>query len=313
MLAYLPLCATALDLAVGDPPSWGHPVRLIGGLLGRLACRAKALPDGLKRPCGVVVTAGLGLAVYSAVYLLCALPWAGWAFSLYFAFAGLALGQLIREAASVAGLIESSRLEPARSALSHLVSRDTGCLDESGLWRTLAETVSENFNDAFVAPFMWLCLGGPPLLWLYKTVSTMDSMWGYKTPEYRDLGWACARADDLLAFVPARLSALAMIGAGWLMGLPAGQALARTRTEARTMASPNAGWPMAAAAWLCGGAMGGEAVYFGTTVQKPPLGPGDGVWDRERFSRLRGLVLAAGAGLVLAGQAAVLAYARILA
>lgn len=295
----IPLTAFALDLAIGDPHSWPHPVRLIGDALHHLEPVGQRLAPALKRLYGAGVVGALGLAAYLSAALLVRIPVIGGLFALYLAFAGLALGQLLRECKRVAGLIESGDLTNARVQLSYLVSRDTSSLDEAGLWRTLAETLSENFCDAFAAPAFYLFLGGPPLLWLYKTVSTMDSMWGYKTERFLDLGWAGARADDLLAFVPARLSALALLAAGWALGLPARQAFAHLRSDARKMASPNAGWPMAAAAWLCGASMGGAAVYFGRRVEKPALGPQDVIWDTIKFGTLYKLVISASIGLLL--------------
>jgi adenosylcobinamide-phosphate synthase len=312
---FLPLAAFALDMALGDPYGWPHPVRLIGWALDRLEAPIQSTPSSIeggwgaapvsKRLYGLLVTISLSLGVYTAVSLLIRLPGLGWLFSLYLAFAGLALGQLVREARKVSRLLTAGRLADARRELSFLVSRDTAALDEPGLWRTLAETVSENYCDAFVAPLFFLCLGGAPLLWLYKTVSTMDSMWGYKTERFKDLGWACARADDLLAFLPARLAACSLLLAGLALGLPARLAWAHLGRDARTMASPNAGWPMAAAAWLCGASMGGRTVYFGREVEKPLLGPAGINWDQRRFSIIIKLIYYAKFGIILFLLAAV--------
>jgi adenosylcobinamide-phosphate synthase len=344
---FLPFIAFALDLALGDPHGWSHPVRLIGRALDRLeefshslfppieGVRGKSFPPAgagrspakgvsaallaipdivrtslqvrrasrYKRLFGFLSVVLLGFGAYFVVLLLSKLPIVGWLLELYFAYAGLALGQLLREARNVSLLIETGQLDEARHQLSFLVSRDTYVLDEPGLWRTLAETVSENFCDAFVAPFMYLFFGGPQLLWLYKSISTMDSMWGYKTERFIDLGWACARADDALAFIPARLSAYALIASGFILGLPAGQALSAFKRDADAMSSPNAGWPMAAAAWLCGASMGGPALYFGTSVEKPLLGPLGVQWDTFRFKTLLKVVFVAGIGIVLSFQA----------
>jgi len=296
----LPVAALTLDLIVGDPPSWPHPVRFLGVILDRLEAMFESFSPAKKRFLGLAVTVCLSLGVFGAVRWLMGIPWVGGPIALLLAFWGLALGQLLREARNVAALLQNGRLEEARRALALLVSRETAHLDEAGLWRTLAETVSENFCDGFAAPYFFLCLGGVPLLWLYKTVSTMDSMWGYKTARYADLGWAGARADDLLAFVPARLAGLALLAAGACMGLGAGRAWSAVRADARKMASPNAGWPMAAAAWLCGARMGGPAVYFGKSVEKPLLGPpGDAQWNLERLRVLERLILYAAIGMAM--------------
>ena len=327
---FLPLAAFTLDLALGDPHSWPHPVRLIGWALDRLEALIQSAPSSaegdrgesfppagagrspaFKRLYGLLVAILLSLAVLTIVFLLTRIPVLGGLFALYLSFVGLALGQLLREARAVARLIESRQIEEARRQLSFLVSRDTSVLVEPDLWRTLAETVSENFCDAFVAPFFYLCLGGPPLLWFYKTVSTMDSMWGYKTARFRDLGWAGARGDDLLAYVPARLAAYLMIAAGFALGLPARRALSSLGQDARKMASPNAGWPMSAAAWLCGASMGGQAVYFGCSVDKPLIGPNHIKWDITRFRKLVLLIILSAFGMVSLAQVLLWGYLRI--
>ncbi|KUG30059.1 adenosylcobinamide-phosphate synthase [hydrocarbon metagenome] len=295
----LVMAAVLLDRLFGDPPGWPHPVRLIGAALTRL--EAVAPPSPLpRRLFGAAATLALAGGSALVVHLLVALPGVGGLAALYFAYAGLALGSLLREGQAVLTLLEAGDLPEARRALAGLVSRDTSRLDALAVRRALAETVSENFNDGFVAPLFFLVLGGPALMWAYKAVSTMDSMWGYRTPRFRDLGWFCARADDAAAFVPARLSALALVAAGWCMGrrLPGvGRCI---RRDAGTMASPNAGWPMAAAAWMCGAAMGGPAVYFGRAVDKPRLGPRGG-WDGPHLRLLFRLVSRAGMGLAVAG------------
>lgn len=293
-----PLAAFGLDLALGDPQRWPHPVRLVGAALDRLEPLAQGLKPSFRRPFGLAVALGLSSCAYVLAAALAGLPGVGWLFSLYLAFAGLALGQLLREGRAVSRLLSAGQIEEARVALSYLVTRDTSSLDEAGLWRTLAETMSENFCDGFAAPFFYLLLGGPPLLWAYKTISTMDSMWGYKTDRFRELGWAGARLDDALAFIPARLSAVALLITGAFMGRDAKRAFFRFRTDARTMASPNAGWPMAAAAWLCDASMGGESVYFGKALQKPQLGPQQRPWTRVTVGILYTLLLYSSLGIV---------------
>lgn len=302
MIPLFLLAVVGLDLFVGDPPRWPHPVRLIGAALVRLEPLASGLSPGGRRVFGLGVAITLPLAVATMVYLLQRLPGVGWLLGLYFGFAGLALGQLLREARSVAALADAGKLDEARLAVSYLVSRDTTDFDFSTIRRTLAETISENFNDAFVAPLFFLMLGGPPLLWFYKTISTMDSMWGYKTVRFNDIGWAGARADDLLAWIPARVSAFALIAAGFCMGLHARSAVVNVGDDAKKMASPNAGWPMAACAWLVDAPMGGMATYFGTQVQKPAMGPISGDWTLGRIHVLLRLVLVTGVGLALTAQ-----------
>lgn len=297
----LPFLAVALDLWLKDPSNWPHPVRIIGWLLDRLErlARSSPLPPRLA---GLLCVLGLALGVGLAVRLIASLPVIGWFLALYVSFAGLALGGLLQEGRRVARLLREQDIEAARGALAGLVSRDVEQLDENGIRRALAETISENLNDAFSAPFFYLVCFGPAGLWAYKTVSTMDSMWGYKTPRWLELGWAAARADDLLAFLPARLTALALTTAARLLGRPAVR-LSELRHVAGLTESPNAGWPMAAAALTLQAGMGGPTRYFGQTKVKPWLGPEGQPWTDQKLNDLFRLTLftglGIGAGLVL--------------
>lgn len=308
----LPFVAFLLDLLLGDPQRLPHPVRLLGLWLDWLEPRARRLGLPLMFA-GLLCVAATASASYAAVSFLCSIKYFGLILLVYFSYAGLALGELLASARAAQRLIQDdARLNEARQAVGMLVSRSTAEMDAQELRRTLAETVSENFCDAFVAPMFYLVLGGPALMWAYKAVSTMDSMWGYKTERFRELGWAAARADDALAYVPARLSALLLLIVGALLGLNWRQALARFRADAAQMDSPNAGWPMAACAWLVQGGMGGPAIYFGEMKLKPVLGPAGQAWTHEKLVRLSRLVLFSGfAGVLLLQGLMVLATAHL--
>jgi adenosylcobinamide-phosphate synthase len=295
----LPVIATVLDLLLGDPRRLPHPVRLIGRWLDWLEGRARQRVLGLKA-FGALCVALTAASAWALVEFLTGLRLVGMFASLYFAYAGLALGELLDQGRDALELIEEGHLEEAREAVGMLVSRETTGMGEAELRRTLAETLSENLCDGYVAPLFYLVLGGPALLWAYKAVSTMDSMWGYRTERFRDLGWAAAKADDLLAYVPARLTALLLLGAGALMRLPWREAARHISTEARTMDSPNAGWPMSACAWLLEGSMGGAAIYFGEPRMKPELGPKGQEWSIEKISKIfRLMVYAAFLGILV--------------
>ncbi|SCM72204.1 CobD/CbiB family cobalamin biosynthesis protein [Desulfovibrio sp. 86] len=312
--------ALVLDLWLGDPAlPWRHPVCLVGKALDWLERPARrfmlAAGAGHERCRGrlagalalLVLVACTGFAVWAAV----SLPLVGLLAAAYLAWAGLAMGSLLQTGELVLERVEQAPEAEARQALSWLVSRDTSAMDCPLMRKTLADTLSENLTDAFTAPFFWLLMGGPVALWCYKAVSTTDSMWGYMTEKWRWLGWAGARADDGLAFVPARLAALsaALVHALFLLrqrleaaccggGRDGGRdgdesrggtalwsrycpgswpgrwpGLAVVARQASGMPSPNSGWPMTACAWLCGARMAGPSVYFGQLVDKPWLGP----------------------------------------
>lgn len=284
-LVWIVPMAVTLDLMLGDPRWMPHPVRWLGLLLSRLEERARAF--GATRVTGVASLAALLLVTGAGAAVLCSIPRLGPFLALYLAYAGLALGSLLHEGGKALAAIEHGTLAEGREAVAMLVSRDTTVLDQPGLRRALAETLAENFNDGFVAPLFWLVAGGPVALWLYKAVSTVDSMWGYRTERWANLGWAGAKLDDALAWLPARLCVALLWATAPLSGVRgAWPGMPRVASDARQMESPNAGWPMAAAAWLHRGRMGGPTVYFGTIKQKPILGPVDGEWDEPTLKML---------------------------
>lgn len=284
--------AVMLDMIFNKPYSITHPVIFIGKGLDFLEKIARRWHSRLHINLGIAGLLCLLAAVYctgTVVYLLCSLPLIGTICAMLFSAMGLALGNLLYEAHKALLAIEHGTLEQGRHAVSMLVSRDTSALEQDDLRRALAETVSENFNDGFVAPLFWLTLGGPVGLWMYKCVSTIDSMWGYRTEKYEQFGKAGAKLDDVLAWIPARLSAgLLCLTAPFVLRFPLPSMLSKIKADAKTMESPNAGWPMAAAAWLHGAHMGGMACYFGVMKQKPVLGPkdSDATWTYERLTAL---------------------------
>lgn len=286
------LGCVVLDLLFGDPQDWPHPVRVIGAALDRVECWGQRFWLGARvggTLCVLGVTGATGLAVWGVT----SLPLVGELAALYLGYAGLALGCLGRETAAVEKLLESGDLELARVHLAGLVSRDTGDMDREEMYRAVGETLAENFNDGFVAPFFWLALLGPVALWMYKAVSTIDSMWGYRNDRFEELGKAGACLDDVLAWIPARLAAVSIWVAGWCMLCPA--SWARIAAEARSMDSPNAGWPMSAMANAVGVRMGGATRYAGALKDKPLLGPCEAEWSACKIQRMRRVMYVAAA------------------
>ncbi|MCF8085726.1 MAG: cobalamin biosynthesis protein [Desulfohalobiaceae bacterium] len=290
----LPLLAVALDFCFRDAEPWPHPVRLIGQFLDQLEERARQQTRISLSAAGWISLLLLVLVTGTITWIAINIPLIGLLIALYLAYSGLSLAGLLAAARHITGLMDAGRESEAKISLGLLVSRDTSALDRQGVYRTLAETVSENINDGFVAPLFYLLLGGPVLLWIYKAISTMDSMWGYPTSMWRQLGRAGARTEDVLSAVPARITYLLAVLAAWLLRLSWRDALLRTPSQARRMKSPNAGWPMAACAWAVGAEMGGEALYFGQVREKPRLGPSGGDWDRKAIQNLFRLTLVLG-------------------
>jgi adenosylcobinamide-phosphate synthase len=196
---------------------------------------------------------------------------------------------------------EAIDLETARRELAMVVGRDTATLDEPEICRACVETLAENFNDAVVAPLFWFALGGPVALWTFKAVSTLDSMVGYRSERFRDLGWASARLDDVVAFIPARLSWLLIAVSALLVGERSKLAVAIGWRDGRKHPSPNAAWSEAAMAGALGVCLGGTATYAGVVSVKPRLGDDGEPIGRATVRRaLRLMWVASGLALAFA-------------
>lgn len=220
---------------------------------------------------------------------------------------GVAAQCLAVEAEAVVTPAEAGDLETARARLSRIVGRDTAALGPGEIARACVETVAENTTDGVVAPLLYTALFGPVGLWVFKAVSTLDSMVGYRDDRYRDFGWASARADDAANFVPARLSILLISVAAVFTGDRPGRAWLVGWRDRHRHPSPNSACAEAAVAGALGVRLGGTATYAGVRSVKPSLGePGrEPTFDDVRRSvrllrRAAWLALGLAAGLCLA-------------
>jgi len=268
--------AFAVDLLLGDPRRLPHPVVGIGRLIAGLE---KLLYERIRpRRLGGLLLAGLTLlvcAAFAAGLLTLTARWhpfLGMAVAVWLAWTCLAVRELHRQSAAVITRLAAGDLAGARHALGMIVGRDTADLDEQAILRACIETVAENTVDGIVAPLFYLALGGPLAGILFKASSTLDSMVGYRNERYREFGWAAARLDDLLNWLPARLTAGLMVIGSLPLALDARGAWHIARRDARRHASPNAGWPEAAAAGALGVQLGGPARYSGQWQEKPTFG-----------------------------------------
>jgi len=276
------VCGFALDLLLGDP-AWltpMHPVVLMGRAISALEKRLRALFP--KTPRGEY-RAGLLLALVMSVgsYTLCRLilhhlnalsPPLAFALEVIWCWQALAVKDLRVEAMRVKTALEGAGLDAARRAVSRIVGRDTENLSAEGVARAAVETVAENFSDGVIAPLFWMLLGGAPLSLCYKAVNTMDSMLGYKNERYLYFGRAPAKLDDAANYLPARLAALLLIAAAWLLGEDAASALRVWKRDRRKHASPNSAQCEAAMAGALGLRLCGPARYFGVLHEKPWIG-----------------------------------------
>ena len=249
--AALLTAAVVLDLLLGDPVYRLHPIRLMGGALTGLENALRRLgADGYFG--GVLLFLLLAAIFVGAAILvptaLAKLPWATAAFHIYILFSMIALGDLRKHVFAVDRAATQGDSE-ARQAIAQLVGRDTSMMDAAACRRAAIESLAESLVDGFMTPIFWYALLGLPGLVTFKVVSTMDSMVGYKTDRYRKFGWCGARLDDLMNYVPARLSWLLIsLVSFYLPGGAIRKGLKIGWKQHCLVPGPNAGWSEATAA-----------------------------------------------------------------
>ncbi len=272
-----------LDMLFGDPYWLPHPIRLIGNLI--TALERQLLGNSEKREekrelaRGIVlVICVLGITVVVAALLLMVAygvhPYLGILVESVMTYQILAAKCLKVESMKVYQCLKKGDLDAARKAVSMIVGRDTEALDAEGVAKAAIETVAENTSDGVIAPMLYTALGGPMLGFFYKAVNTMDSMVGYKNEKYLYFGRAAAKLDDVLNYIPARISAYLMIIAAFLGGryMDGKQAYKIYMRDNRNHASPNSAQTESVCAGALGIRLAGDASYFGKIVKKPYIG-----------------------------------------
>lgn len=303
--------ASSLDAMCGDPRWLPHPVRVMGQCIAWLDHRVRMIcRSGTSlRFAGICLAGGLPIVMYciSAVLIEEAERFAGWlgsALSIALASTTLAARDLWDHVRAVDDPLQAGDLPAARGAVAMIVGRDTAELSESEVARATVETVAESAADGVIAPLFFLAVGGAPLALAYKAVNTLDSMVGHQDDRYADFGWASARLDDLINWIPARIAAVLLIfGAG----LTTGQ-LERVRNGWRVFRrdrskhpSPNSGSPEAAMAGILGVKLGGTNLYDGIAEDRPVLGQeGRGAEPRDIMVAAKIMVAASVLGVFLA-------------
>lgn len=292
--------AVALDLVMGDPLGWPHPVRWMGMAIAALEPALRKLPVPLVAG-GAVMTLGLvGAAWGAAAGCLAMLQWIhpmlrvaadialiAWLLSLRSLYdAGMAVHRAFFD----------EGLSGARRAVAMIVGRETQHLDEAGVSRAAVESVAENLVDGVVSPLFYAALGGVPLAMAFKMVNTLDSMIGYRNARYEQFGKVAARLDDAANYLPARLSVPVIALAAWFLGGQFGESLRLGWKEGTHAASPNAGYPEAAFAGALNLRLGGPATYHDCLVDKPYIGAN--LTDADRADIPRACVLMVVSGLL---------------
>ena len=280
--------AYVLDLFLGDPRGYPHPVRLIGKTISLFEKKFLqwAHTPWMQRFSGVIlavtIVSGAGtltwIIIRSAEWVH---PVFSSAISIFFAYTTLATRNLYDEPRKVIRALEQGDLNLARKEVGFLVSRETDHLDEKEICRALIETVSENTSDGIVAPLFYLAIGGPPLAMAYKALNTLDSMVGYRNDRYRYLGWASARGDDLANLIPSRLTALLSVLSSFILGKNWKATWKIAWRDGRKSPSPNSGYPEAAMAGALGVQLGGKNFYFGRVEEKALIGEPERLIDKK--------------------------------
>lgn len=287
-----------LDLLVGDPHWLPHPIRLIGSLIAKCSKWNRAeLKKGAQFWRGVAMT--ILVVCLTAVVVAAILvvgywlhPFAGCIMEGIMTYQILATKCLKVESMKVYEALKKDDLEGARYAVSMIVGRDTQVLDATGVAKAAVETVAENTSDGVIAPLIYLAIGGPILGFMYKAINTMDSMVGYKNDKYMYFGRCAAKLDDVVNYIPARISALLMIAVSFLPGKAYdGKGAWRIwRRDRRKHASPNSAQTEAVCAGSLGVQLAGDASYFGKIVKKPTIGDALRPVEYEDIKRANGLL-----------------------
>lgn len=279
-----------LDLLIGDPHFIPHPVRLIGSLISfcdkRLNCDAgynisekKLNLIKYKRGMLLAFTVIFATFAMSVIIIVAAYSinlYAGIIAEAVMTWQILATKCLRVESMRVYDALRTDGVDAGRRAVSMIVGRDTSVLDAAGVTRAAVETIAENTSDGVIAPMLYTAIGGPVLGFVYKAVNTMDSMLGYKNDKYMYFGRFAARLDDVVNFIPARISAYLMIAAAFIGGgqFDGKNAYRIFKRDRFNHASPNS----AQTESVCAGALrvqlAGDAVYFGKLVKKKYIGDG---------------------------------------
>ena len=272
------LVGFVLDLIIGDPEGWTHPVIWIGKWISFAEKKLRKRGGNLRRSAVAltVSTVLLSMAVTAAALEILALIhkaalFAGMCIVSWWCLSARCLAVEAKGVYKALGV----SVEKGRTQVSRIVGRDTTELSEEEIVCATVETVAENTTDGVISPMLYLAIGGPVLAMGFKAASTLDSMVGYLDEKYRDIGWSSAKFDDVLNYIPARICGWLMcIGAFWVK-LDGKNAIRIMKRDHANHLSPNCAWSESAAAGAMHIQLGGTHTYFGKVVEKPTIGDAD--------------------------------------
>ena len=299
------LVGFVLDLIIGDPERWTHPVIWIGKWISFMEKRLRKRGGNLRRS-ALVLTAStvliamaataavlgiLALIHKAALFIgMCIISW--WC---------LSAKCLAVEAKGVYRALGVS-VEKGRTQVARIVGRDTTELSEEEIVCATVETVAENTTDGVISPMLYLAIGGPVLAMGFKAASTLDSMVGYLNEKYRDIGWSSAKLDDVLNYIPARICGWLMCIGAFFVKLDGKNAIRIMKRDHANHLSPNCAWSESAAAGAMHIQLGGTHTYFGKVVEKPTIGDDDRPVEKRDILRANRLLYVSSA--LMAGIAA---------
>lgn len=285
VIAYL------LDLIIGDPYSFPHPVRFIGNLIrfteGKIRIIFKS-KNQLKIGGFLLWTITVGftaLVTGLILNLLCINNIFYVIIASIILYTTLSTKCLADEAKKIYEVLKTGDIEKSRKQLSYIVGRDTTSLSENEIIRATVETVAENTVDGIISPMMYGFIGGPVLAMAYKAINTLDSMVGYKNEKYGDIGFASAKIDDIANFIPARITPFFMMIASFILGFNSKKSIKIAMRDRKNHKSPNCAYAEGAVAGALEVQLGGTNMYFGEKVYKPTIGDKDRELEAEDILR----------------------------
>ena len=282
-----------LDLLLGDPEWLYHPVCIIGKYISFMEKKLRKRGGNLRKS-AVFLTASTVLLTMAVVAVLMGLLSLIGRIPLLIGMSllnwmGIAVTCMAKEARGVAKALDKG-VDAGRTQVARIVGRDTQSLNEEEIIKATIETVAENTTDGVISPLFYAAIGGPVLLWGFKAASTLDSMVGYLDEKYRDIGWSSAKLDDVLNYLPARITALLMCLAAFFTGMDGKNAWRIVQRDHANHKSPNCAWSESAAAGAMHIQLGGTHDYFGKPIEKPTIGDADRPAQREDIDKVNWLL-----------------------
>lgn len=274
------LIALIIDYFLGDPIKWPHPVILIGRFIHTLENRL--INKKNQKLYGYILLGSVLLCIYFTIsfleYMTSFNKLINIIFTIYALYAGVAYRALIKASLEVYKELVKNDISQARVKLSYIVGRDTQQLIKEQIIKATVETVAENTIDGVIAPIFYAIIGylifNEPIhfIWLYKGINTLDSMVGYKNEKYKDFGYASAKCDDIVNYIPARIGSILMLFAGAILKCDFKNGFKIFCRDRYNHKSPNSAHSESVIAGLLNIQLGGEASYFGELVKKPVIG-----------------------------------------